>query len=402
MVAEKRAWAEIDLNAIENNIREIRRHVGEDIKIMGVVKADGYGHGYLEVAKTLLENGADCLAVAVMDEAIQLRKCGIDVPILILGYTPPRYAKELIEYDIMPNCYTYDLAKAMSDAGEKLKKAGKLHIKIDTGMGRVGLRFTDDENINQKTVDEIISISKLPYIEIDGMFTHFSVADEDDDSYTLSQFKRFKEVCDRVKKSGVKVNLCHCCNSAGLMRFPEFHMDMVRPGIILYGLKPSEFVPDGILSLKPAMSLKAQITNVKNVEKGTSVSYGRKYISKDAITRIATVPIGYADGYSRILSGKAKMIVCKKKCSQIGNICMDQCMIDVTNVNNINIGDEVILFGSDGENLISIEEIAEIMGTINYEILCVIGKRIPRVYMRDGLVADVHNYLLDSPIETCT
>lgn len=402
MVTEKRAWAEIDLNAIENNIREIRRHVGSGVKIMGVVKADGYGHGYLEVSKTLLENGADCLAVAVLDEAIQLRKCGIDVPILILGYTPPKYAEELIKNDIMPNCYTYELAEAISAAGKKLGKPGKIHIKVDTGMGRVGLRYTEDEAINQATVDEIIKIANLPFVEINGMFTHFSVADENDDEYTLKQFKRFKSVCSRVKAAGVKVELCHCCNSAGLMRFPEYHMDMVRPGIILYGLKPSEYVPDDILKLKPAMSLKAQITNVKEVENGTSVSYGRKYISESKSTRIATIPIGYADGYSRVLSGRTEMIAGGKKCRQIGNICMDQCMIDVTNANNINIGDEVILFGSDGENVISIEEIADIMGTINYEILCVIGKRIPRVYLRDGKIADVHNYLLDNPIEACT
>ncbi len=398
MVTEKRAWAEINLNALENNIKEIRRHVGSSVKIMGVVKADGYGHGYLEVAKTLLENGADCLAVAVLDEAIQLRKCGIDDPILILGYTPPKYAEELIENDIMPNCYTYELAQAISDAGKRLNKNGKIHIKIDTGMGRVGLRYTENEKINQATVDEIIKISDLPYLEINGIFTHFSVADDDDDEYTVSQFRRFKSVCERVKAAGVKVEICHCCNSAALMRFPEYHMDMVRPGVILYGLKPSSFVPDDILSLKPAMALKAQVTNVKSVEKGTSVSYGRKYISKNEVTKIATVPIGYADGYSRVLSSKTEMIAGGKKCRQIGNICMDQCMIDVTNANNINIGDEVILFGSDGENVIPIEEIADIMGTINYEILCVIGKRIPRVYLRDGKIADVHNYLLDNPI----
>lgn len=398
MVTEKRAWAEIDLNAIENNIKEIRRYVGSGVKVMGVVKADGYGHGYLEVAKTLLENGADCLAVAVLDEAIQLRKCGIDVPILILGYTPPKYAGELINNDIMPNCYTYELAQAMSEAGERLNKTGKVHIKIDTGMGRVGFRYTEDEEVNSATVKEIIKISKLPNIEINGIFTHFSVADEDDDEYTKIQFRRFREVCGRVKAAGIEVELCHCCNSAGLMRFPEYHMDMVRPGIILYGLKPSEFVEDGILDLKPAMSLKAQITNVKCVESGTSVSYGRRYKSESGRTVIATVPIGYADGYSRILSGKVQMLAGGKKCRQIGNICMDQCMIDVTDVNNIRIGDEVILFGSDGKSSIPIEEIAEIMGTINYEILCVIGKRIPRVYIRDGRIADVHNYLLDSPI----
>ena len=400
MVTEKRAWAEIDLDAIENNIKEIRRHVGDKPKIMGVVKADGYGHGYLEVAKTLLENGADSLGVAFLDEAIQLRLCGIDTPILILGNTPSKYAEELIENDIMPNCYTKELAVAMSNAGAKLNKAVKIHIKIDTGMGRVGFRYTEDEKINKQTVDEIIEISKLPYLEIDGLFTHFAIADDDDDEYTMLQYNRFNTLCSRIREAGVKVPLCHCCNSAALMRFPEFHMDMVRPGIILYGLMPSDFVSKDILNLKPAMSLKAQITNIKTVEKGTSVSYGRKFKTKNNETKIATVPIGYADGYSRILSDKTEMIVKGKKCRQVGNICMDQCMIDVTDVNNINIGDEVILFGKSSEGAeIPIENIASIMGTINYEILCVIGKRIPRVYMRGGKVADVHNYLLDSPFK---
>lgn len=400
MVTEKRAWAEIDLDAIENNIKEIRRHVGDKPKIMGVVKADGYGHGYLEVAKTFLENGADSLGVAFLDEAIQLRLCGIDTPILILGNTPSKYAEELIENDIMPNCYTKELAVAMSNAGAKLNKAGKIHIKIDTGMGRVGFRYTEDEKINKQTVDEIIEISKLPYLEIDGLFTHFAIADDDDDEYTMLQYNRFNTLCSRIREAGVKVPLCHCCNSAALMRFPEFHMDMVRPGIILYGLMPSDFVSKDILNLKPAMSLKAQITNIKTVEKGTSVSYGRKFKTKNNETKIATVPIGYADGYSRILSDKTEMIVKGKKCRQVGNICMDQCMIDVTDVNNINIGDEVILFGKSSEGAeIPIENIASIMGTINYEILCVIGKRIPRVYMRGGKVADVHNYLLDSPFK---
>ncbi len=401
MVTERRAWADINLNALGNNFKEIRRHVGDKTKIMAVIKADGYGHGFLEVAKAMIDNGADALAVAFMDEAIQIRKCGITTPILILGYTHPDYAEELIEKDIMPNCYTREMAEAMSRAGQRLNKIGKIHIKIDTGMGRVGYRYNDDNEVNQRTVDEIVEISKLPNLEIDGLFTHFAVADADDDDYTSAQFKRFSELCCRVKAAGVKVNLCHCCNSAGLMRFPEYHMDMVRPGIILYGLMPSSFVNKSILNLEPAMAFKAKITNIKTVGPGTSVSYGRKFRTTRPETKIATVSVGYADGYSRVLSGKAEMLVNGKKCKQIGNICMDQCMIDVTEVNNINIGDEVILFGRDlSGNEIPIENIADIMGTINYEILCVIGKRVPRVYLKDGKVADVHNYLLDNPVKS--
>ena len=399
MQTKARAWAEIDLSALAHNFQAIRGHVGDKTKIMAVVKADGYGHGYLETAKTMIDSGADALAVAFMDEAVQIRKCGITTPTLILGYTHPDYAEELIERDIMPGCYTFEMAEAMSKAGQRLNKTGRIHIKIDTGMGRIGYRYCDDENINRQTIDEIKRISELPNLEIDGLFTHFAVADEDDDDYTKAQYKKFKELCDRVKGEGVKVNLCHCCNSAGLMRFPEYHMDMVRPGIILYGLMPSEFVDKNILDLRPAMALKTRITNIKTVEEGVSVSYGRKY-KTDKPTKIATLSIGYADGYSRILSGKVEILAGGKKCPQIGTICMDQCMIDVTDVNNINIGDEAIMFGKDsGDSSIPIEEIAGTMGTINYEILCVIGKRVPRVYLRDGRITDIHNYLLDSPIK---
>ncbi len=395
---ERRAWANIDLDAISSNMKAIRNYVGEKNKIMAVVKADGYGHGYLEVAKTLIGSGANALAVAFMDEAIQLRECGIDVPVLILGYTHTSYAEELIEKNIMPNCYTYEMAKAMSDAGKKLNKIGKIHIKIDTGMGRVGFRYCGEEEENNRTIHEIEKISRLPNLEIDGIFTHFSVADEDDDQYTDTQFKLFSDLCNKLKERNIKINLCHCCNSAGLVRFPKYHMDMVRPGIILYGLMPGDFIDKNILKLYPAMSLKAKITNIKTVGPDASVSYGRKYITERP-TKIATVSIGYADGYSRILSGKTSVLVGGEKCPQIGAICMDQCMIDVSGVQNIQIGDEVTLFGKDSfGNEIPIEEIADIMGTINYEILCVIGKRVPRVYIKGGKVIDVHNYLLDNPI----
>ena len=397
---EKRAWAEIDLDAISENMRAIRAHVGDDTKIMAVVKADGYGHGYLEAAKTMIDSGADALAVAFIDEAIQIRKCGIDTPVLILGYTDISYAEELIEKDIMPNCYTFEMAKAVSDAGARLDKVGKIHIKIDTGMGRVGFGYCGDEAAKRATIEEIERISRLPNLEIDGIFTHFSVADDDDDEYTKQQFERFSELCEKLKERGVKINLRHCCNSAGLMRFPEYHMDMVRPGIILYGLMPRGFVDKNRLKLRPAMSLKAKITNVKTVGAGASVSYGRKYITEKP-TKVATVSIGYADGYSRLLSGKVEVLAGGKKCPQIGTICMDQCMIDAGDVNNISIGDEAVLFGKDSSgNELPIEEIAGIMGTINYEILCVIGKRVPRVYLKGGRVTDVHNYLLDSPIKT--
>lgn len=397
MKQENRAWAEINLDAIENNIRAIRRYVNKDAKILGTVKADAYGHGYLEVARTLLENGADALAVACVDEAVQLRRCMFDCPILILGHSSIDEAETLVKEDVMPACFDIELAKAVSDAAVKQNKTAKIHIKIDTGMGRVGYRYTDDKEANERSIAEILKIAALPGIEINGIFTHFSVADDNDDEYTFLQFDRFCEICERLKNSGVEIPVRHCCNSAALIRFPHMHLDMVRPGIILYGLSPSEVADGKALGLKPAMTFKARLTNVKTVEKGSSVSYGRRFITEKE-SRIATIPVGYADGYSRILSGRVQVIAGGKLCNIVGNICMDQCMIDVTNVNNIAVGDEVILFGGGDDIELPVESLADIMGTINYEILCMVGKRIPRIYIKNGVVQTTHNYLLDSPV----
>ncbi len=393
----KRAWAEIDLDAIENNIRWIRRFVGEETKILGVVKADGYGHGYLQVAKVLLKNGADCLGVACIDEAIQLRRSGFSCPILILGYTDLVNATDLVKEDITAACYSYELASELSRAAVKQGKRAKIHIKIDTGMGRIGLRYNEDALVNQETVDTILKMAVLPNLDIEGIFTHFSVADENDDAYTEMQFGRFQNICNRLKENGLNIPIKHCCNSAAMVRFPKMHMDMVRPGIVLYGLKPSSFVDCGRIHLKPAMQLKTRVSNVKEVEAGISVSYGRKF-STTQKTKLITIPVGYADGYSRILSGKAQTIVNGTLCNLVGNICMDQCMIDATAVNTIHIGDEVILFGKSDDIELPVESLAEKMGTINYEILCVIGKRIPRIYLRGGKVQETHNFLFDRPI----
>lgn len=397
MEDEKRTWAEINLDAIENNIKNIRKYVKKDTKILGVVKADAYGHGYLEIASTLLKNGADALGVACIDEAMQIRRCGILCPILVLGYTESKYAPRLVDNDITPCCYSYELASAMSKAAMKLGKRAKIHLKIDTGMGRIGLRYNEDEKINKETIDLILKIAVLPCIDIEGIFTHFAVADEKDDEYTFLQFDRFNRICNRLKENGLEIPIKHCCNSAALIRFPQMHMDMVRPGIILYGQKPSNIVDCGKLCLKSAMTFKTRISNINEIEKDESVSYGRKFKATSK-TRIATIPVGYADGYSRVLSNNIQVIAGGKLCNIVGNICMDQCMIDVTSVNNINVDDEVVLFGEDNNLNLPVECLAEKIGTINYEILCLIGKRIPRIYMRKGKVIGVHNYLFDSPV----
>ncbi len=384
---EKRTWAEVDLDAIAHNMREIRKITNKNAQIMAVVKADAYGHGFMEVSKTLLENGADRLAVAVLQEGKQLRSRGVSVPILILGASMENDIEDIINFDITPNVFSYDFAKAISYMAEKKEKVTKIHIKLDTGMSRIGYVVSDN---NDEIIDEIVKISKLPYIEIEGIFSHFSTSDEYDDSYTRLQFKRFMSVTNALKERGVDIPIKHICNSAGIMMYPEMHLDMVRPAVILYGMYPSDEVDKTRLDLIPAMSLKSKITYVKEVESGRGVSYGKEYIT-DKTTKIATVPIGYADGYLRKAAKHGKMIVNGVKVPIIGRICMDQCMIDVSDVHNIERGDEAIIFGREG---ITIDDLASWLETINYEVSCVIGKRIPRIYTKDGRAVKVLNYLL--------
>lgn len=384
---ERRTWAEVDLDAIAHNIKEIRKITNPKAQLMAVVKADAYGHGFMEVAKTLLENGADRLAVAVLQEGKQLRSRGVDVPILILGAVGKDSVEDIINFGITPNVFDYDFAKALSYAAEKKEKVTKVHIKIDTGMSRIGFVATED---NTAIIDEIVKISMLPYIEIEGIFSHFATSDEADREYTLLQYKRFTDVVEGLEKKGVKIPIKHICNSAGIMMYPQMHLDMVRPGIILYGMYPSNEVDKSKLNLIPAMTLKAGITYVKEVEAGRGVSYGKEYIT-DGVTKIATVPIGYADGYLRKLAKKGKMIVNGEEAPIIGRICMDQCMIDVTNVHNINKGDEAIIFGKEG---VTIDDLARWLETINYEVSCLIGKRIPRIYTKNGEAVKELNYLL--------
>lgn len=384
---DKRSWAEVDLDAIAHNIKEIRKITDPKSKIMAVVKADAYGHGFLEVTKTLLENGADRLAVAVLQEGKQLRSRGVTVPILILGASAEETAEELINFDITPSVFTYEFAKALSYEAERKEKVTKIHIKIDTGMSRIGFLAGED---NREIVDEILKISRLPYIEIEGIFSHFATSDEYDRSYTLMQYEQFMSVCGALEQKGLHIPIKHICNSAGIMMYPDMHLDMVRPGIILYGMYPSDEVDQSRLNLRPAMTLKSTVTHVKEVEAGRGVSYGREYITDKKI-KIATVPIGYADGYLRKIARGGKMIVNGVKVPIIGRICMDQCMIDVTNVHNIDKGDEVIIFSDEG---VTIDDLAMWLETINYEVSCVIGKRIPRIYTKNGKAVKVLNYLM--------
>lgn len=379
-----RTWCEVSLDAITHNLNKFRG-IAPTAKIMAVVKADAYGHGVQEVSRTLADSGADALAVAFTDEALQLRKNGISIPILVLGHTPVEYMGEIVELDITPTVYDFSTAKAVSNAAQRRNKIAKIHVKIDTGMNRLGYPANDE------TVDTILDLSTLPNVIIEGIFTHFACADDEDPTYTKNQFERFSSLVGKLEERGLYIPLKHVCNSAAAMRFPEMHLNMIRIGISLYGFYPSDIKYE--MDLRPAMQLKSTIAQIKEVEKGEAISYGGQYITKRK-SRIATIPIGYADGYSRLLSGKARVIVNGKFVPVLGRICMDQCMIDVTDVNNINIEDEVVLFGAQEGLSIPIEELAHIEGTINYELLCVIGKRIPRCYTQDGRIVEILNYLI--------
>ena len=372
----QRTWAEIDLAAIAGNISNIKKYVGEKSKVMAVVKADAYGHGAVQTAKAMLENGADCLGVAFIDEAEQLRAAGITAPVLILGYTADYDAARVVEAEVTPTLFSLGSAKAFSECAVGANKKVKIHIKLDTGMNRIGFSCT------KESVEEIVKISKLENIEIEGIFTHFSCADEKGREYTDVQAKKFIDFVSELEKRGVKIPVKHACNSAGVVRFPEYYFDMVRPGIILYGMPPSADVDISPLNLKHAMTIKSVVTRIHTADIGARVSYGGTFVEGEKKV-LATIPVGYADGYSRLLSDRAVMSVKGKFAKVVGRICMDQCMIDVTNVNNIKVEDEVIVAGGAVDAPCSYHSLAELEGTISYELFCLTGKRVPRIYIND-------------------
>jgi len=375
-----RTWREINLNAIEHNIKKVQKHIKPHTIIMGVVKADGYGHGAVEVSKVMLKNGVSRLAVAEVNEAIELRNAGIDVPILILSHGYSSDAVKIVEFDITAAVFDFDYAQNISKIAQEFGKTAKIHIKLDTGMTRVGFNLTDDD------LEEIVKISKLPNIFIEGVFSHFACADTEDKSVTDAQFEAFTGFVEKLKSHGIDIPVRHIANSAAILRFPEYQLEMVRSGIISYGYLPSgEDIYDDT-DFIPAMTLKTRIMRINSVEKGIGVSYGHTYKTENTETKIATVPIGYADGYARTLSNKAQMTVNGKIVPLIGRICMDQCMIDVTSVNNINVGDEVIVFGDGKNSTVTADDIASLIGTISYEVLCFWGSRVPRVYIKDGAI----------------
>ncbi|MFA6941695.1 MAG: alanine racemase [Clostridiaceae bacterium] len=377
-------WAEINLDCVENNIREIRR-VSSSREIIGVIKADAYGHGAVDLAPVLLQNGADSFAVAVLSEAVELRRSGIDCPIMVLGFTPPNLVDNILRYDIEQTVYSYDFAKELSAMAVKKNKLVRIHIVLDTGMGRIG--FTPDN----ESLDEVDKISHLPNIIIEGIFTHFSTADEENKEFTQKQLSIFNEFYKDLTSRGVKIKKRHAANSAAISDFPESHFEAVRPGIILYGYYPSDYVQKDKIHLKRVLTLKTNIVLIKKVPKGYPISYGRRfYTERDSI--IATLPVGYADGYTRLLFNKGKVIINGKYAKVVGSICMDQCMVDITDIPEAKVGDEVILLGEDGVKY-DADDMADDIGTISYEVLTMISKRVPRVYTKDGKVVKIRNYV---------
>lgn len=361
------AWAEINLSAIRHNLTEIRRHIQPTAKLCAVVKANAYGHGAVEVSKVAEEIGADFLAVATVEEGLQLRRAGFNLPVLILGLIPYAAAEIAVENKISMTVSDFESAEKISAAAVKFDTQAKIHLKIETGMGRIGILPNDAVEIAEK-------ISKLPNVEIEGIFSHFADADSADKTFTLRQLEIFKNICEKISERGIKIKIRHIAESAAILEIPDAHLDMVRAGIITYGLYPSETVAHNI-ELQPAMKLLAKVAYVKEVAAGTSIGYGREFIAKKA-SKIATVPLGYADGYIRAyknfhveINGKIAPIA--------GRVCMDQIMVDVTEIPNVKIGDEVILFGSEK---ISIDDAAKHLKTINYEITCLVSDRVQRVF----------------------
>ncbi|MBR3340214.1 MAG: alanine racemase [Clostridiales bacterium] len=367
-----RSCVEIDLDALKHNFEQIKKVTAPGAGILAVVKADAYGHGALETAKTLIDSGAAGLCLATIDEAVELRKHGITVPMMTLGFTDPSRFEDAVKYDVQQSVYSFEIAKAISEEASKQGKTCKIHIKLDTGMGRIGFKTDGSET------DDIIRSCTLPGIEPYGVFSHFAAADTDDDEYTKYQFDLFMKQIDVLAQKGIHFTKRHICNSAGILRFPEMHLDLVRAGIILYGLMPPG-CPEPVrkIDLKPVMNWYAKVIHIKTVPVGTTISYGRHFTAERP-TEVTTVGIGYADGLSRKLSNGFELVIGGKRCPIIGNICMDMCMVDTTDLEERpKVGDKVTVFGSTRPA----DELAEALGTINYEITCDVGKRVRRLYV---------------------
>ena len=379
---QKRTWAEIDLDAVEHNFKTIRSRLNNYTKLCCVVKANGYGHGAVQLSKLYENLGADYLAVSNIEEAIQLRNAYVSLPILILGYTDPRCAFELAKYHISQCVFSHEYSEVLSRNALEQDVEVTIHIKIDSGMGRIGFQCVEEE------LDKAAEACRMPGVKVEGIFTHFASADEGDSGreYTLGQFNKFMTAISHLEAKGIRFTLRHCANSAAIFDYPEMHLDMVRAGIVLYGLQPS-----GVLhnagDLQPVLTLKTIIDHIKTVQSGDCISYGRDF-KADHKMKVATIPVGYADGLWRSNFRNQMVVEVEGKLAPIiGRVCMDQCMIDISEIPDAQIGSVVTVYGAGGEN--SVENIADANHTINYEIVCAVGERVPRVYKKDGATVAV-------------
>lgn len=378
-------FAEIDLNAVAHNVKSLRGITLHGSRLMAVVKANAYGHGAAEVARTALKNGAELLGVARIEEGIQLREAGLTAPVLIFGYTLPSLGDTLTEYDLMPTVSSYQNAQALSSAIRKSGTRLKIHLKIDTGMGRIGMipdfsRSDLPEYRASDIVREIESVLRLPGLETEGIYTHFATADSRDKTFARKQFERFSDILNLLRRDGAEIPIRHAANSAGIIDMPETHLDMVRAGISLYGLYPSDEVDKSRISLIPAMSLKSKVAHLKNVPAGFSISYGCIY-QTDKPAVIATVPVGYGDGYDRLLSSKGCMLVRGHRARIVGRVCMDMTMLDVGHIPDVRLEDEVVVLGKQGKESVTADAIASSLNTINYEVVTRIMPRAARVFV---------------------
>lgn len=389
---QQRVWAEIDLDALEYNYHLLRSQLAPEAKLCCVIKANAYGHGAITVARLYEQLGADFLAVSNVEEAMQLRKANIRLPILILGYTPAPCVGQLSAHGLTQCAYSYEYAKLLSDCAARVGVTVDIHIKVDTGMGRIGFHYRGDEQ-GKQTVEQIHRACALPSLRATGIFTHFASADEgkDGEEFSKRQYELFCRAIEELATRGISFAIKHCANSAALCDYPDMHMDMVRAGIVLYGLCPSEQLQNK-LKLRPAMTLKSVVSHIKTISAGETVSYGRTFVATRDM-KIATVPIGYADGYRRSgADGGAALLIRGKLCPVVGRVCMDQLMVDVSELPVVCIGDEVAVFGQ--SPALTAQELAHLNGTIAYEIICSVGVRVPRVYLREGRVVHIEDHLL--------
>ena len=388
----KRTWAEISLDNLEHNYRALRARTPQGCKFLGVIKADAYGHGAVPVSGTLSELGCEYLAVSNLEEAVQLRRGGIRTPILILGYTPPEYADTMVFMDLTQEIHSLDYARALEERLRGTNYILNVHLKLDTGMGRIGfLAYGEHSELPQ-----LAAFSQLTHLRVEGAFTHFSAADsrrEDDERYTALQYARFTSALAELDGCGIRPTLRHCANSAVTILHPEYSLDMVRGGIALYGCAP-DVDCEGLLDLRPVMTLRTTIAQIRDVAAGTPISYGRTFTAPRDL-RMAVLPIGYADGLSRGLSGKVSFRLRGQDVPVIGRICMDMCMVDITSVPDAKVGDELTLFGYDEDGArVPVERLAEASGTISYEILCTLSKRIARLYYSGGRQSEILQYIV--------